>query len=214
MKSIPNILTILRLLACPLLIVLFIEQGEAGDTDKLYYYYILILIVFMLACLTDFFDGYLARKRNLKSNFGKILDPIADKALIITIFVMLIIYGAIHEFNKIAFYIIIIRELIISFLRFNLSSVNKAINVSMLSKYKTFIQMLAIGIFLLVGTGNWLLNHTHTGIYSLNTNMRDYTYIFLLLTYYLSIFLFWVAAFITIVTGVQHFKTYLKLKQK
>ena len=80
MKNIPNILTILRLLACPLLIYLF----EAK-------YFLWVLIIFILACLTDFFDGYLARKGNYKTNFGKFLDPIADKALILTMCILLII---------------------------------------------------------------------------------------------------------------------------
>ena len=70
MKSIPNILTTLRLLACPILIYLFFFKIYPG-----------ILILFILACLTDFFDGYIARKESLKSNFGKrrkklgVLDP-------------------------------------------------------------------------------------------------------------------------------------------
>ena len=94
MKHIPNILTILRLLACPLIIYLFIFGTVMFISAKK------ILIVFAIASLTDFFDGYLARKGNFKSNFGKILDPIADKALIITMFVMIIIYG---DFNKFGF---------------------------------------------------------------------------------------------------------------
>ena len=67
MKNMPNILTILRLVACPILIYLFFFGT-----------YLTILIVFMLACLTDFFDGYLARKESLKTNLGKILDPIMN----------------------------------------------------------------------------------------------------------------------------------------
>ena len=138
MKQMPNILTILRLLACPILIYLFF-----------FCTYLTILTVFILACLTDFFDGYLARKKNLNTNLGKYLDPIADKVLIITMCIMLIINKDISGLHKLAFYIIIIREIIITFLRFNLDNKNKNIDVSKLSKYKTFIQMAAIGSILI-----------------------------------------------------------------
>ena len=99
MKYLPNILTILRLLSCPLLIYLFYSKK-----------YLIVLIIFVLACITDFFDGYLARQKNLKSNLGKILDPIADKALIITMCIMLIINENVEGLNKIALYIIILGE--------------------------------------------------------------------------------------------------------
>ena len=82
MKYMPNILTVLRLLACPLLIYLYEGDDLSGA-----------LIIFFLACLTDFFDGYLARKGNFKSNFGKLLDPIADKALIITMCIIGVLSG-------------------------------------------------------------------------------------------------------------------------
>ena len=186
MKNIPNILTILRLLACPLLVYLFAVAN-----------YLWILIIFVLACLTDFFDGYLARKKNFKSNFGKVLDPIADKLLIITVCVLIIIYfGKIIGLNVIAFYIIIIREIIVSLLRFNLVDENKSIDVSLLSKYKTFIQMLAIGgliIIFIIG-------------FNLPVNLQILFVSFVKL-------LIWLSAFVTVITGVQHFKTYLKLKK-
>ena len=177
MKSIPNILTILRLLACPILIYLFFFKIYLG-----------ILIIFILACLTDFFDGYIARKESLKSNFGEILDPIADKALIITMCVLLIINDDISGLHKIAFYIIILREIIITFLRLNLDNENKNIDVSKLSKYKTFIQMTAIGSILIYH--NFELFYFQLPI----------------------IILVWFAAFVTLITGVQHFKKYKKLK--
>ena len=85
MKSMPNILTILRLLACPILIFLFVYTNYILND-------IWILLIFVLACLTDFFDGYLARKGSFKSNFGKFLDPIADKTLILTM-CFLIVFG-------------------------------------------------------------------------------------------------------------------------
>ena len=207
----PNILTILRLLACPILIYLFnslyrttgsglqIEEQEVWEP---------IFIVFILACLTDFFDGYIARKRDFKSSFGKVLDPIADKALIITMFVMLSIHGDFHTFNKIAFYIIILRELIISSLRFNLSSTNQIINVTMLSKYKTFIQMLAIGFYILheyhiyFVAGDYYYGQLDGEAEKLSNFI-----------YSIAIFSIWVSAFVTCITGIQHFKTYLKLKK-
>ena len=190
MKNIPNILTILRLLACPLLIYLF----EAK-------YFLWVLIIFILACLTDFFDGYLARKGNYKTNFGKFLDPIADKALILTMCVLLII-NLNFGIHIIPFYIIIIREIIFSFLRFNLSrwNKNKIIDVSLLSKYKIFLQMLAIGGVL----SNTIFFHIWK-IYNLDVTPDMYKYFVF--------FLIWISAFVTIITGVQHFKTYLKLKK-
>ena len=177
MKNIPNILTVLRLLACPLLIYLF----AIAD-------YLWILIIFVLACLTDFFDGYLARKKNLNTNLGKFLDPIADKVLIITMCIMLIINNDISGLHKLAFYIIIIREIIITFLRFNLDNKNKNIDVSKLSKYKTFIQMAAIGSLLIY---------------------HNFELFYFQLP---SIILVWFSALITLFTGIQHLKIYKKLK--
>ena len=175
MKSVPNILTILRLLACPILIYLFFFGT-----------YLTILTVFILACLTDFFDGYLARKKSLKSNFGKILDPIADKALIITMCIMLIINENVQGIHKLAFYIIILGEILVTSLRFNLYIKNKSLDVSQLSKYKTFIQMIAISSIL---------------SYELIPNYR-----------LIILFILWFAVFTSVISGIQHFKTYLKLK--
>ena len=178
MKHIPNILTILRLLSCPLLIYLF-----------LYGTYFNIIIVFIFACLTDFFDGYLARKESLKSNFGKVLDPIADKVLILVMCLMLIINEDISGMHKIAFYIIILREIIVSFFRYNLNNANENIDVSTLSKYKTFIQMIAILSVLLFH--NFELFYFQLPI----------------------IIIIWIASLITVITGIQHFKTYKKIKK-
>ena len=102
----------------------------------------------------------------------------------------------------IPFYIIIIREIIVSFLRFNLSRLNKnkVIDVSLLSKYKTFLQMLAIGGVL----SNTIFFHIWK-IYNLDVTPDMYKYFVF--------FLIWISAFVTIITGVQHFKTYLKLKK-
>ena len=199
MKSIPNILTILRLLACPILIYLFFFKIYLG-----------ILIIFILACLTDFFDGYLARKESLKSNFGKILDPIADKALIITMCILLIINDDISGLHKIAFYIIILREIIVTSLRFNLDNQNKNIDVSQLSKYKTFIQMLAIGSIIIYKCIPYFYIFVYPDKFIGLTDVpfKDLS----LFVESISYFLVWIAAFVTLITGIQHFRTYLKLK--
>jgi len=199
MKSIPNILTTLRLLACPILIYLFFFKIYLG-----------ILIIFILACLTDFFDGYIARKESLKSNFGKILDPIADKALIISMCVLLIINDDISGLHKIAFYIIILREIIVTSLRFNLDNQNKNIDVSQLSKYKTFIQMLAIGSIIIYKCIPYLYIFVYPDKFIGLTDVpfKDLS----LFVESISYFLVWIAAFVTLITGIQHFRTYLKLK--
>ena len=199
MKSIPNILTTLRLLACPILIYLFFFKIYLG-----------ILIIFILACLTDFFDGYIARKESLKSNFGKILDPIADKALIISMCVLLIINDDISGLHKIAFYIIILREIIVTSLRFNLDNQNKNIDVSQLSKYKTFIQMLAIGSIIIYKCIPYFYIFVYPDKFIGLTDVpfKDLS----LFVESISYFLVWIAAFVTLITGIQHFRTYLKLK--
>ena len=195
MKSMPNILTGLRLLACPLLIYLF----AIAD-------YLWILIIFVLACLTDFFDGYLARKKNFKSNFGKALDPIADKILIITMSVLIIVNeGDLIGYLAIPFYIIIIREIIVSSLRFNLVDKNKSIDVSLLSKYKTFIQMIAIGSLI----SFFIFNDYPSAFRQHSYKLGDLT---IFIISFIKFFI-WLSAFVTVITGLQHYKTYLKLKK-
>ena len=199
MKSMPNILTVLRLLACPLLIFLVYSE-------EMYW----TLIIFVLACLTDFFDGYLARKGSFKSNFGKFLDPIADKTLILTM-CFLIVFGMRlwqHMFEllfSIPFLIILIREIIVSFLRFNLSrwNKNKNIDVSRLSKYKTFIQMIPIGLIMVM----YVLEEYENIIEPFISGD------ILLFIFSVTIFFVYLATFITVITGIQHFKTFLKLKK-
>ena len=82
LKNIPNFLTILRIVLIPSIIIC-IELG----TEK---YYWIALILYVTACFSDFFDGYLARKFDTESNFGRFLDPIADKILVVSVIIILI----------------------------------------------------------------------------------------------------------------------------
>ena len=105
-KNLPNILSVFRIIMSPFFI-LFMIQDEP-------YFLLLSLLLIFIVSLTDFFDGYLARKESLKTNLGKFLDPIADKVLIITMCTMLIINEDISGLHKLAFYIIILREITFS----------------------------------------------------------------------------------------------------
>jgi CDP-diacylglycerol--glycerol-3-phosphate 3-phosphatidyltransferase len=138
LKNIPNILTISRLLCCPLWLLLFYFD-----------FYISCLILIFYSGITDFLDGFLARKYNATSIIGKALDPIADKIFTSTVLITFIVDS---RANFIIVSAIIIRELMVSGLREALSNYNKSylLEVTFLAKIKTASQFLAIFILALV----------------------------------------------------------------
>jgi len=182
MNNLPNILTILRLSSCPLIIYLFYVSAKP----------LTILFIFLLFSITDFLDGYIARKGNYKSNFGRIWDPIADKALVLTIIFMIIINKYVSGILILAFYIIIFRELIIFLLREIMKNRNLDLPVSKLSKYKTFAQIMSIIIVLL------------------NEQLHEYNIIKFIGS--LEIFAVLFATIISFVTAYQYFLKYINLK--
>ena len=103
-------------------------------------------LIFVIASVTDFFDGYIAREWNQSSQLGAILDPLADKMLVIGAFLGLLMIG---EISIWAVYIILIRELFISGLRINAISEGIDISASWSGKVKTVVQMVAIGFLLM-----------------------------------------------------------------
>ncbi len=137
--NLPNILTLSRIGVIPPIIgLLYWDNPLAGW---------IACGVFTLAGLTDFFDGYFARSRRQSSRVGRMLDPIADKLLVTSVILMLV---AFDRAPAIAALIILCRELMVSGLREYLAEVSVGMPVSRLAKWKTGIQMGAIG-FLLVG---------------------------------------------------------------
>ncbi len=132
-----NRLTLLRLAVIPLLIVAFYLPGATG--------HLLSAAIFLLASLTDWFDGYLARSRNEETEFGRFLDPVADKLLVATALVLLVEAERIPGILAI---IIIGREITISALREWLAEKASLVRVSMLGKLKTTMQMAAIVMLL------------------------------------------------------------------
>ena len=143
MKNLPNILTIFRILIIPILIYSFYIPGLFAN--------LIVASLFLLASITDYFDGYFARSFKAQSNFGRCLDPIADKLLVTVSIIMLIHFGNKNMVITLAGLVIICREVLVSGLREFLSSVkNTTLPVSRLSKYKTGFQMMALTL-LLVG---------------------------------------------------------------
>ncbi|MBK8173774.1 MAG: CDP-diacylglycerol--glycerol-3-phosphate 3-phosphatidyltransferase [Rhodospirillales bacterium] len=140
--NLPNALTISRILATPVVCLLLFVGTTLGSW--------LALAVWAYACLTDFLDGYLARTWQQQSNFGRMLDPIADKLLVASVLLVLVGADRLIGASILPAGVILCREILVSGLREFLAQVQVRVPVSRLAKWKTSIQMVAIG-FLVVG---------------------------------------------------------------
>jgi cardiolipin synthase len=143
--SLPNLLTLSRIAAIPVLVALFFVPAPAGPW--------LALAVFALAGITDFLDGHIARTRQLQSRLGVMLDPIADKLLVASIIFLLVAFGRVEGPHIIPAAIILCREIIVSGLREFLATLHVGMPVSRLSKWKTAIQMVAMAFLILGDAG-------------------------------------------------------------
>ena len=177
--NLPNILTLSRIAAIPVLVALFYVEGDGARWAA--------CLLFIAACVTDYFDGYLARAYDQISPFGRFLDPIADKLLVAALILMLVAFGRITGLVVLPALIILCREILVSGLREFLAGLNVGVPVSRLAKYKTTLQMVALG-FLIVGDAGPPALHIETiGAIGL-----------------------WIAALLTIVTGFDYLQTGLR----
>jgi cardiolipin synthase len=142
MTNLPNMLTLLRIAAIPVIVALFYVGGEAGAW--------LACAVFALACVTDYLDGLIARVRSQQSAFGRCLDPIADKLLVASALLMLAGFGQVAGYTLIPAVVILCREIVVSGLREFLAELRVPLPVTQLAKWKTALQMAAIAC-LIVG---------------------------------------------------------------
>ena len=141
--NLPNKLTFIRLvLAVPF--IYFLQESDMGGLT----YRLIAFVLFVIASLTDFFDGYLARKYNLVTDFGKLMDPLADKILVISALVLFVELSYIPAWMSI---IVIAREFLISGIRMLAAAKGEVIPAGKLGKYKTTSQMIVILIMILVG---------------------------------------------------------------
>ena len=189
MFALPNAITILRILLVPVFAIAFVMPGDAAR--------IVAFLVFAVAGLSDWLDGFAARKLKAGSDFGRMLDPIADKVLVATALMMLVAEGtfarpttgALSLLRLVPALIILSREILVSGLREYLAGTRVSVPVTAIAKIKTAVQMLAIGAMILTP----LTDHYLPAIPSL-------TYAFI------AYILLWVAAALTVYTGVIYFR--------
>ena len=178
--KIPNILTIGRIIIVPIFVLTFFLPGFFGD--------LIPFVLFILASFTDYLDGLLARVFKEESKLGELLDPIADKILVSAALLLLIMNGTIKNLEVIAAIIILTREILISGLREFLAKGQITMQVTSLSKLKTFIQMVSIAILLTGDSGNKIIN------------FQDYN------AQTIGIILLWLSAFLTLYTGYDYLR--------
>ena len=175
--ALPNVLTYLRILAVPAVVLcLLLIPGDAGRWWA--------LAVYVVACVTDWLDGFLARVWRLQSLLGRILDPIADKLLVGATLLMLTHDNTIDRMHVAAAVIILCREILVSGLREFLAELNVKVHVTQLAKWKTTMQMVALGVLLAGPAGDRIMpGVTWTGLAML-----------------------WMAALLTLWTGYDYLK--------
>lgn len=142
LTSLPNILTLSRILAIPGICATFFLPGSWSAWVP--------LALFVVAGVTDWFDGYLARRLGQMSDLGRFLDPVADKLLVAAVILMLIAFERIDTITCLAAVVIMCREITVTGLREFLAELRVKVPVSRLAKWKTTVQLVALG-FLIVG---------------------------------------------------------------
>lgn len=143
--NLPNFLTIVRIALVPIVLLALLQETESGD--------VIAAWSFAIAAATDWFDGYLARSRNLVTTFGKVMDPIADKLLIATTLITLSIQG---DLSWWATGIVLAREFAVTALRWFVSEDGTVISASMYGKLKTVFQSLTVLIVILFAPADWV----------------------------------------------------------
>ena len=184
MQALPNLLTLSRIFAVPILVGLLwpAEQGHEWRTG-----YSLAFLLYCLMGITDYFDGYLARAQGTVSRLGVFLDPIADKIMVGAVILMLTATRDIDGVHIIAALVILLREIAVSGLREFLAGLQVSVPVSRLAKWKTTFQLIALGALILGGAlPEWAFVH-QTGVVTL-----------------------WAAAILTLLTGWGYLRVGLK----
>jgi cardiolipin synthase len=191
MFALPNALTILRIILVPVFAIAYVLPGDAAR--------IIAFVVFLIAGVSDWLDGFAARKLKAGSDFGRMLDPIADKVLVGVALMMLVAEGTFTRYNVntgalslmrlVPALIILSREILVSGLREFLAGIRVSVPVTAIAKFKTAVQMIAIGAMILTPLADTFI----PGVPALTYAAIAYG-------------LLWIAAALTVYTGVIYFK--------
>ncbi|WP_126975436.1 CDP-diacylglycerol--glycerol-3-phosphate 3-phosphatidyltransferase [Frigidibacter oleivorans] len=193
--TIPNILTVLRLLAAPGVPVMFLYFSRPWADWA-------ALALFIGAAVTDWFDGYLARLWKQESRFGAMLDPIADKAMVVIAIMVITGYSGMNPWLILPATVILFREVFVSGLREFLGVEAALLKVTKLAKWKTTAQMVSIAV-LFLGTGLTYVAHGHGpeagGAVRFAQGTAGWATV-------AGLALIWVAAALTFITGWDYFR--------
>lgn len=184
--NLPNILTLTRIAAIPLMAAILTYPSQTAGFWA--------AAVFSLASITDWLDGYLARRMGIVTIFGKFLDPIADKLIVMAALIMILPYGRVPAWMVL---VILGREIIITGLRGIASSEGIVIQASDLGKFKTIFQIVAIIGLLLHYDYNWLFGIEHQWVH---VNMHN-----------VGMFFFWIATLLTVWSGVDYLARFIRI---
>ena len=190
MFALPNALTVLRIVLVPVFVIAFVMPGDAAR--------LVAFGVFVIAGVSDWLDGFAARKLKAGSDFGRMLDPIADKVLVAVALMMLVAEGTFTQIKPngmlsllklVPALIILSREILVSGLREFLAGTRVSVPVTAVAKFKTAVQMVAIGATILTP----LAHRITPGITGATYEVIAYV-------------LLWIAAALTVYTGVIYFR--------
>lgn len=184
--NIPNMLTMMRIAAIPLLAALLMSPGRSAGFWA--------AALFAVASITDWLDGYLARRMGIVTIFGKFLDPIADKLIVMAALIMILPFDRVPAWMVL---VILGREIIITGLRGIASSEGIVIQASDLGKFKTIFQIVAILGLVLHYDYNWFFGISHP---LLTVNMHN-----------IGMFFLWIATLLTIWSGVDYLARFIKV---
>ncbi len=181
MYNLPNLLTISRIVVIPVIFLSIYIHAV--------WWSVIAAVLFIMAAVTDYFDGYLARSRNETSAFGRLLDPIADKLLVLSALLIIVANRMVDELSYIPVGIIMCREVLVSGLREFLAEVKVGMPVTRLAKWKTGFQMTALSMILMSRVGIIEIGGTFVPVWGV-----------------LGEILLWVAGVLTFITGYDYFK--------
>jgi cardiolipin synthase len=179
--SLPNVLTYARIFAIP--VVLGCMYWSEFHNGQVWFRWV-ALAIFIAAGITDFFDGYFARVWRQQSTFGRMLDPIADKLLVASCLLMLTANNTFNSLTLWAAVIILCREILVSGLREYLAGLRVSVPVTRLAKWKTTVQLVAIGFLIAGKAGDEILP----------------------ITTQIGLVLLWISALVTLYTGWDYFR--------